>query len=182
MEIQQWQGKTKDGLDYQLRAPRLQDAQQMLDFLKLTAQETNFLLREPEEVETDLQQEQQFLKDSIESANGGMILAEIEGKLVGTGSISPVGGQKRVKHRCSLGIALRKSHWGLGLGSAIMAQLMKLAEELGYEQVELEVNSRNSRAIALYEKFGFSSYGKQYRAMKQKDGQYDDLVLMVKIL
>lgn len=182
MEVQEKQVEARDGRYYLLRAPRVQDARQLLDFLKATALETNFLLREPEEVETDVQQEELFVQNSIQSSDSAMIVAEWGEKLVGTCSVSPVGNRIRLKHRCCLAIALLKDHWGLGIGSAMMAELLELAWALGYEQVELEVNSRNLRAVKLYQKFGFVSYGRQYRAMKQKDGSYDDLVLMVKVL
>ena len=52
----------------------------------------------------------------------------------------------------------------------------------GFEQLELEVYSDNSRAIHLYEKFGFERYGIQPRAFKLKDGSYRDEIIMVKML
>ena len=52
----------------------------------------------------------------------------------------------------------------------------------GFEQLELGVYSDNSRAIHLYEKFGFERYGIQPRAFKLKDGTYRDEIIMVKML
>ena len=42
--------------------------------------------------------------------------------------------------------------------------------------------SDNSRAIHLYEKFGFERYGIQPRAFKLKDGTSRDEIIMVKML
>ena len=52
----------------------------------------------------------------------------------------------------------------------------------GFEQLELGVYSDNSRAIHLYEKFGFERYGIQPRAFKLKDGTFRDEIIMVKML
>ena len=57
-----------------------------------------------------------------------------------------------------------------------------LARANGFEQLELGVYSDNSRAIHLYEKFGFERYGIQPRAFKLKDGTYRDEIIMVKML
>ena len=111
-----------------------------------------------------------------------MIIAEVDGKVAGNCSFSAVGGKLRVRHRCSLGIALYQKYWGLGIGRELTALLLEKARECGYEQIELEVVGRNERAIALYEKMGFVRIGERPCAMKHKDGTYDSNVIMVKQL
>lgn len=111
-----------------------------------------------------------------------MIVAEIEGAIVGNCSFSSVGKKIRVRHRCSVGIALYQKVWGLGIGTALLELLIVKAIECGYEQMELDVVSRNERAINLYEKMGFIKYGNRPNAIKYKDGTYNDDILMVKQL
>ena len=111
-----------------------------------------------------------------------MIIAEIDGKVVGNCSFSPIGPKMRIRHRCSIGIALYENVWGLGIGTALLAILIENAIECGYEQMELDVVSRNDRAIKLYEKMGFVKCGNKPKAMKHKDGTYDDEIMMVKQL
>ena len=63
-----------------------------------------------------------------------------------------------------------------------MQTLLDKAKEVGYEQIELEVVSKNERAIALYEKMGFVKTGTLLKALKNKDGSYYDLTLMMREL
>lgn len=109
-----------------------------------------------------------------------MIIAEVDGKIAGNSSFSAIGGKFKIKHRCSLGIALYEQYWGLGIGRELVSLLLEKAHDCGYEQMELEVVSRNERAIALYEKMGFYAIGERPYAMKHKDGTYDSNIIMIK--
>ena len=93
-----------------------------------------------------------------------------------------MGKKYRIRHRCSIGIALYENVWGLGIGTYLLQELISKAKECGYEQMELNVVSRNERAIKLYEKLGFVKYGNIPNAMKHKDGTYDAEIMMVKQL
>lgn len=182
MRIEEKIVQLKDGQLCILRSPKLQDAEQLVEYLKVTAAETDFLLKYPEEVKISIEQEKEILKWFIDSERDLMIIAEVDGKVAGNCSFSAVGGKLRVRHRCSLGIALYQKYWGLGIGRELTALLLEKARECGYEQIELEVVSRNERAIALYEKMGFVRIGERPCAMKHKDGTYDSNVIMIKQL
>ena len=80
------------------------------------------------------------------------------------------------------GISIEQKYWGCGLGSYLMQLAIDQARANSFEQLELGVYSDNSRAIHLYEKFGFERYGIQPRAFKLKDGTYRDEIIMVKML
>ena len=172
----------KNGQKCTLRSPKLEDAEQLINYLKVSAGETDFLLKYPEEVNISIEQEKDILQWFIDSERDAMIVAEVDGSIVGNCSFSPVGKKMRVKHRCSVGIALYKKVWGLGIGTYLLEELITTAKEYGYEQMELYVVSRNERAIKLYEKMGFVKYGNVPNAMKHKDGSYDDELIMVRPL
>lgn len=180
MRIEDKKVQLKDGRLFILRSPKLEDAEQLVEYLKVTAAETDFLLKYPEEVKISVEQEKDILKWFIDSERDLMIIAEVEGQVAGTCSFSAVGGKFRVRHRCQLGVALYEKYWGLGIGREVMELLLEKARECGYEQIELEVVSRNERAIALYEKVGFVRIGERPCAMKHKDGTYDSNVIMIK--
>jgi len=55
-----------------------------------------------------------------------------------------------------LGIMVRGKHQGEGIGSDLLEELLKTAEELGVHTIKLTVLVDNEQAIALYHKFGFS--------------------------
>jgi ribosomal protein S18 acetylase RimI-like enzyme len=64
-----------------------------------------------------------------------------------------------MSHRTELAISVVKEQWGSGIGSMIMEQLMAYARNNSVEIINLEVRSDNSRAIHLYEKYGFKRIG-----------------------
>jgi ribosomal-protein-alanine acetyltransferase len=58
-----------------------------------------------------------------------------------------------------LTIAVRESHWGLGIGSALLDALIQAARERDCAEVFLEVRADNPRAHGLYVRRGFEQIG-----------------------
>ena len=111
-----------------------------------------------------------------------MMMAVVEGKVAGNGSINGIGNKRKISHRCSLAIALYKDYWGLGIGTAMIGYLTELATQVGWHQVDLEVVAENLTAQALYKKCGFIESGRRHNALRFDDGSYHDEILMYKIL
>lgn len=107
------------------------------------------------------------------------LVAEVDGRVVGNA------GMRRDEHHRShvghVGMMVHSDYWGMGIGSALMAALIDLAENwIGLTRIQLEVYTDNSRAIRLYEKNGFKAEG-VCRAFSFRDGQYVDAVLMARL-
>ena len=172
----------KDGHTCTLRPAEANDAQEMLDYLRTSAGETPFLLRNPDEVTFTVEGEESFLENKRNTPRELMMVADVDGALAGNCGIITNGDLRRVYHRCGFAIALLKEYWHLGIASAMMTYAFELAKEMGYEQVELEVVEGNERAKALYEHLGFQETGKHFHALKYDDGNYRDEYTMVKFL
>ena len=172
----------RNGQTCTLRSPKKDDAEALVEFLKVTAGETDYLLRSPEEITTTIEEEEIFIKGINNATDSLKVVAEIDGEIVGRCCYSAVGDRMRNKHRMQLSIAVYKRFWGCGVGTALMRKIMEKAKEFGFERAELEVVSRNWRAITLYKKLGFEQIGCNPRAMKYEDGSYDSLIVMVKEL
>lgn len=87
------------------------------------------------------------------------LVAEIDGRAVGHLGILTNRAPRR-KHVASFGIGVHPDFQGRGVGKALMAELVHLADNwLNLVRIELSVASENARAIALYEKFGFVAEG-----------------------
>ena len=172
----------KDGRSCTLRPTHPDDAAEMIAYMKQIAEETLFTLRTPEEVTFTLEQERDILGNLLEDQCSVMILAEVDGQVAGNCSISGMGYKSRIRHRCSMAIALKKDYWNLGIGTAMISYLTELAKEIGFEQMELDVVADNERGIKLYEKCGFAETGKHLRALKYDDGTYADEIIMIKLL
>lgn len=172
----------RDGTHCLLRTPLPEDAEQFLPFMKVTATETVFMLRYPEEITLTVEEERDFLQKKLDAPGSGFLSAWVGGRLVGNASFYPVGPHLKVKHRASFGIAIIKEYWGRGLGEVLLNEIVVAAASAGYEQIELEVVADNARAVALYEKCGFIRYGTRPNAFQYKDGGYSDEHLMVRKL
>ena len=174
--------KDKKGRDVLLRSAEEKDAEALIDYMKIIAAETPFLLREPDEISLTIEQEQAFIKAKKDSENELLLIAETGGRHIGNASLMSAGGFKRYRHRCEIAIALYQEYCGLGIGKAMLEMILDIAKKAGYEQAELEVIANNKSAIALYEKLGFQKYGTFPDNMKYADGSYVDAYLMMKKL
>lgn len=173
---------TNDGRKAILRSAGVSDATALLTYLKTTAAETPFLMREPEEITLTLEQEEAFLRGKENEERELLLIAEVDGVHVGNCSVSLLGNCHRYKHRCSVAIALYQKYCGLGIGKQMMRTALDVAKKCGYEQAELEVVTTNEKAIHLYQSLGFEIYGELEHSMKYKDGSYADEYMMLKKL
>lgn len=98
-------------------------------------------------------------------------VAVCDGKAVGHLGIL-LNTNPRRKHVASFGIAIHADYQGKGVGTAMMAELVRLADHwLNLVKIELSVFTDNEAAIALYHKFGFVMEGEsRYDVFRQ--GEY----------
>lgn len=81
-----------------LRSAEENDAEKLIDYLKITAGQTPFLIREPDEITLSIKQEQDFIRTKKNSENELLLIAEIGGKHIGNCSLMSIGGYKRYRH------------------------------------------------------------------------------------
>ena len=163
----------KNGTKAILKTPEISDAAGMLAFIIKACGETDFLLRTPEEWGTvTVENEAKWIETQRASKNTLDIACYIDGGIAGNCEISFRQGIK-VRHRAVVAIAILEKYWNLGIGSAFFREMIASAEAReGVEIIELDFIEGNSRARALYEKFGFRITGVIPNAIKFKDGNY----------
>lgn len=165
------------------RSAKKEDAKMLLPYLKRVCGETRFLLREADECkDMSIEQEEEFINSHIENEKACLILAELDGEYVGNASFDVAGVSRRNSHRADLGIALYLDYTGMGIGKRLFALLLETIEKCGFETAELTVVEGNSRAIHMYESFGFVEVGRIPKANKYDDGTYAADIHMVKLL
>ena len=99
------------------------------------------------------------LKDDI-----GLI-AEVDGKIVGAVWVRIMNDYGHINNETpSLAISLYKEYRGLGIGTALMKEILALLKTHGYERVSLSVQKANY-AVKLYQKVGFE-------IVQEKDEEY----------
>lgn len=165
-----------------LRTPEVSDAQSLIDQMKQVDCETKFLAREPEEFTFTLEQEIGFIQGCKNNTNMLFLIGEVDGEVVANASVGLIQTQKRYLHRAALGIAIKKDHWGQGIGSIMMQTCINWCKDHNIEQLELEVVTDNQRGVATYEKFGFQTFGTKKHALKYADGSYADEYFMIKFI
>ncbi|MGN1128010.1 MAG: GNAT family N-acetyltransferase [Candidatus Flemingiibacterium sp.] len=177
----------KDGRSAVLRSPEPDDAEEMLEFLRMASSETDFLLRSTEdEITMTVEGERNYLERAAGSPDNLMIccfVGEDEASRVLAGNCAlSFNSRRKTAHRASIGIALKKEFWGLGIGTNLMRELDLAARERGVSQLELEFIEGNNRARALYEKSGFRIVGVHPNAFRMSDGSLANEYLMIKEL
>lgn len=163
--------KLKDGREAVLRSPREEDVESTLEYLVISAGETDYILRYPEECgKYTPEGEKVLFEHKNASPNEAMIMCVVDGKVVGNCEISFFKGMK-TKHRASIGIALISEFWNQGIGTKMFEEMIRLAENReDVLQIELEFVEGNARARHLYEKMGFRITGVRPNAIRLKDG------------
>lgn len=168
----------KDGRKCCLRNGEAQDGAAVLQAFIQTHAETDYLLTYPDECTMTAEQEGAFLREKSQRADEIEIIALVDGVVAGNAGIEAVGRHAKLRHRAEFGVCLLREYWGLGLGTALLRACVACARQAGYEQLELSVASENSRAVALYEKAGFTVYARNPRGFKARTGKYQELLSM----
>ena len=183
MRIEDVRFELKDGRKALLRSPQEEDIESTLEYLTVSAGETDYLLRYPEECgKYTAEGEKKLFEQKNASPDEAMIMCIVDGKVVGNCDISFFKGMK-TKHRASIGIALIREFWNQGIGTKMLEEIIRIAESReGVMQIELEFVEGNARARHLYEKMGFRIAGVHPNAIRLKDGTFLNNYLMIKEL
>ena len=111
---------------------------------------------------------------------GRVLVAEIDGLVVGHGSVSPAQPVRR-RHAAAVGLMIRDDYQGHGIGGELLDALLDVGEKwLGVLRFELEVYVDNKPAIQLYRSRGFQIEG-VCRGYALRDGELVDAFTMARL-
>ncbi|MFZ6751480.1 GNAT family N-acetyltransferase [Undibacterium sp. Ren11W] len=111
--------------------------------------------------------------------NDILLIAMYDGVVVGTGGLQS---EKKIRRRhvASIGMGVADSFTGRGVGSALLTELLNLADNWhNLARLELTVFCDNAAALHLYGKFGFEIEGK-HRAYALRNGAFVDAYAMAR--
>jgi ribosomal protein S18 acetylase RimI-like enzyme len=172
----------KEGYRIVLRDLAKADAEEMLKFANLLVREkrtnreigvASFDKRLTREEET------KFVRSNVDLAKkkqGVTTVALLGGKIVGECSLRRRG-PSDLRHTGILGIVVLDGFRGMGIGEALMKEVLRKARRIGVWLVELEVVSGNDTAQRLYERMGFRKVGVIPDKIL-RDGVHRDMVVM----
>lgn len=168
----------KDGYLLTIREAEVQDAYAIVSLVKEVAAEEVFILGVEDEYDVTLVK--RYLERAKSSGRTFVLVAELDGRLIGVAQLK-IGEFKKNSHTAEVGLVVLKEYRGLGVGSALMEEVLSLAGKKRVEKVWLSVFSTNKAAITLYKKFGFEVEGVRKKQIKVGE-MYIDELMMAKFL
>jgi len=127
-----------------------------------------------------LEQERAYIASLTERE--GVFLAEHAGRVIAFQSLDLWERFIRaMNHVGTIGTQILPEWRGRGIGKQLAAHTLAFAREHAYEKLVIFVRASNTNAQAFYRSLGFQACGRFARQVKI-EGQYDDEILMEKIL
>ena len=145
-----------------------EDLEPALDVLAAVAEERIYIGTEPP---VDRERRLHKWRGILDHPRETMFVAVADERIVGNAGIEWAGVSE-------IGMALLPEWRGKGVGSALLGELIRWAEENGSHKIELRVWPHNTAAIALYEKFGFEREGYLKRHYRRRTGEVWDCIIM----
>ncbi len=132
-----------------------------------------------------LKEEKEFLKNTLKQIKkhlGVFIVAEHHKTVVGTAGITLKG--NRQNHVGEYGITIRKNYRGIGLGSYLTGQIIKMSQKQLKPRpkfIRLSVFSANKPAINLYKKHGFKKVAEIPKQMEYRGKLVDETIMLLRL-
>jgi RimJ/RimL family protein N-acetyltransferase len=153
------------------------DAPALLRFLAAVGEETPYLTFGAEGPAVSEADERAYIARVCAADKCVMLLAEMDGRLVGCLTFEG-GARWRIRHVGEFGLSVARSHWGRGVGQALVEALVGWARAGGIvRKLNLRVRADNERAIRLYERLGFTVEGRLARDLAD-GGRFFDSIAM----
>ncbi|MBC7790569.1 MAG: GNAT family N-acetyltransferase [Anaerolineae bacterium] len=169
--------RTRSGHPVEVRAAEPADAPALLAYFQRVGAESPHLTFGAEGVELTEAEEHAYIARTRNLENVLFLVAVMGGELVG--SLTFTGGPRpRNRHTGEFGVSVAQPYWGEGVGRALVEEMLEWAVAGGIiRKIDLRVRTDNARAIALYERLGFTVEGRMTRTLLT-DGRFHDSFLM----
>ena len=157
------------------------DAAAFLALAHALDRETVFMMLEPGERTTTLDEQRARLAAIVAQPNSTILVAEdpmLPASEALVGYLAAMGGAyQRNRHSAHLVTGIRQSHAGQGLGTRLFEALEGWAREAGLHRLELTVMAHNVAGLALYRKMGFVEEGVRRHSLRVENGWVDELAM-----
>ncbi|EMF0085651.1 GNAT family N-acetyltransferase [Enterococcus hirae] len=161
-----------------IREAQPNDASELLAMMQQVEEETDFLVMDEKGMELTPEALALSIEYLQDSNNNLLLLACMGQKIIGVVSVK-TGEQYRISHVGEVGISILKDYWGLGLGTMLLEEVLIWVKENGVLfRLELDVQTRNERAVHLYQKMGFEIEALMKRGARTDDGDFLDVYRM----
>lgn len=163
-----------------IRQIKEEEAEEFLNLCKKIDAETEFMMFDPGERPTTIEELKDEIKDMLSRDNQTIFIAEKDGQLIGY--LTAYGGRyKRNRHNAYIITGILQSFTYQGIGTRLFEELDGWAKKNKIIRLELTVMANNDAAIALYRKMGFEIEGRKKHSIFI-NGSYLDEYCMAKLL
>ena len=152
------------------------DAEKMLEYLKIIGGETPYLTFGEEGLPVTIEQEREIIKQMHDDKNMHFLCADKNGEIIASVNVRWIA-KKRLRHSAEFGISVKKKYWRNGIGRLLLEEIIQICKENGIRKLNLKVIEGNERAMNLYKSFGFVIEGKITRE-HCIDGVFQDAYCM----
>ena len=179
--MQKTEIELKDGQVASIREAVPDDAVVLLRYLSGLTSETDFLSMAKDDFDWTEEKERRFIEDHQRADNKLLIVAEVDGQIVGL--LGFTGDDRaRLRHAGEFGIIVSKTHWQLGLGTALIRHLIAWARASGIvRKIGMRVRADHERALRLYDHLGFVREGVISRQFAVAGRFYDAYLMGLEI-
>ncbi len=166
-----------NNLIYIIRSAKEEDAQNLSEVRVQIDGETENMDREKGEAYIDESGFKQIIRSDTERKNNLFLVAEANDRIVGFSRCE--GTQlKRMSHKVEFGVCVLKEFWGHSIGKKLLEESIHWADSNGIKKISLSVLETNSKAVKLYQRYGFEVEGILKKDKILSDGNYYNTFLM----
>lgn len=160
-----------------IREAEKSDANALIEYLNTIGGESDFLTFGRNQFAKSLEQEEEFIENTLAKKNALSIIAVTNDKIVGNLNFA-ASPKQRLAHAGEFGVSVLKKYWGYGIGEELIKYLITWSKSTGIiRKINLRVRTDNMRGIHLYKKLGFTDEGIVRREFLI-DGKFYDSLLM----
>jgi RimJ/RimL family protein N-acetyltransferase len=172
--------KAKNGQEITLRPAEIDDSCAIINAVRSTALERSYVLME--HYGRNSESEKEYIS-GLDRGRNLLVVAVAEADVVGCLAAlqADAGRWESTSHILHLGLHLRETYRGLGIGSEMLAYAEAWALQQGFKKLEASIFTGNKRSLHLFNRAGFTEEG--VRKVRVRVGNdYLDEVLVGKIL
>lgn len=169
-------------IDITLRQAIPSDAANLIQAIRFLNNETPYLVVSPHALNMSVEAMEQEIDYIFNQPNQFILLALNHNDIIGIATIVSEE-EDCFKHVGELGITIKKEFWGLGLGTAMIEEMIESClDSQIIKRIEINVQTRNNRAMNVYEQVGFTLEGIKRQAFLSENNDLIDVAVMSYLL
>ena len=167
----------KNGKLVVIRQAEINDAEQLLQCIKIYIPQSDFIPKLEQEIKLTLEQEKDWINSFLINDNSLLLVAEYENQIIG--NIDLTGSQRKImEHTAVIGMGMFKDWRNSGLGTELLFATIDWAKQNKIlELIWLQVYTENKLGLHLYRKMGFEENGIIKNYFKRDNQYFDNLTM-----